>query len=269
MAIKHNDELAISFVIAANDELVLHSNALASPALRDDHQHEVLIQRGFPSASLAYNDAIDKARHDVIVCMHQDIYLPENWVENLQGVVNSLETSGRRWGVLGCYGISLPGAPAGHIFSNGLNRELGSLHSPVPAQSLDEAVLILRKSRGLRFDPQLPYFHLYGADICLQARRSRLENYAISNFCVHNSIAIKRLPTEFWRCAEYLRVKWRNNLPIKTCCVILSPWRITMWMRRARAELNSFRQRRSRHGSNRLTDPGALLANLQPFFCKP
>jgi hypothetical protein len=214
-----------------------------------------LLQRNFPSASLAYNEAIERAQNDLIVCMHQDIYLPEGWVENLQKDVDFLEASGRKWGVLGCYGISLQGAPVGHIFSNGLNRELGGPHPPVPVQSLDEAVLVVRKSIGLRFDLNLPHFHLYGADICLQAKRRGLVNYAMSNFCVHNSIALRTLPAEFWRCAEYLRIKWQHELPLKTSCIILSPGQSTMWIRRTRTELGFLRTRRSRSRTNRLTNP--------------
>jgi hypothetical protein len=252
---KYNAVLPLSFIIAVNDEHVLRNNALTSPAFCNGHGHEVLLQRNFPSASLAYNTAIESARNDLIICMHQDVYLPERWVQKLQKVVNFLEALGRRWGVLGCYGISLQGRPVGHIFSNGLNRELGGSHPPVPVQSLDETVLVLRKSSGLRFDVNLPHFHLYGADICLQARRSGLKNYAMSNFCVHNSIAIKKLPAEFWRCAEYLRVKWQNELPVKTCCVTLPSRRSTMWMTQAHAELSFLHKRKSGGGSNRLDNP--------------
>ena len=266
MTPKHNNETPISFVIAVNDEQVLRTNALASPALRDGHLHEIILQRNFPSASLAYNAAMTNAGNDLIVFMHQDVYLPESWVEALHATVNFLEVSGRNWGVLGCYGISLQGAPAGHLFSNGLNRELGGPYPTLPVQSLDEVILVLRKSSGLRFDPKLPHFHLYGADICLQARQSGRENYVMSNFCVHNSLAIKRLSAEFWQCAEYLRVKWRHVLPVKTCCVTLLPRRSKMWMTRARYEQGFFRTRWRKRKSARLTDPWAPLKNHEHSF---
>jgi hypothetical protein len=170
-----------------------------------------------------------------------------------------LEAAGRRWGVLGCFGISLQGEPAGHIFSNGLNLELGYANAIVPVQSLDEVVLVLRKSSGLRFDARLPYFYFYGTDICLEAKRNGMENYAMSNFCVHNSLPIRSLPAIFWQCAEYLRVKWRNELPVKTCCVTLSPWRHQMWMTRIRYEQRFFRIRWRNRKRDRLPDPSVLI----------
>jgi hypothetical protein len=254
---KSMDSKPISFVVAVNNEKVFRANVLASPIFREGHPHEIIVQRDYPSASLAYNHALAGARHDLIVFMHQDVYLPDAWVDNLHHLIDSLAESERRWGVLGCYGVTLDGVSAGHIFSNGLNRELGRPQSPVQVQSLDESVLILRKSNGLRFDSKLPHFHLYGTDICLEAKRRGFENYAISNYCVHNSLPVQKLPPEFWRCAEYLRVKWQNELPVKTCCAILYPRQSKMWLSRAIFELKFFRKRRGYLVSERLKNPEA------------
>ncbi len=250
---------SITFTIAVNDEQVCRANALASPVFHNGHPHEIMIRRNFASASLAYNNAMDQAHNDLMVFMHQDVYLPEHWDKKLLNVVNSLEAAGRRWGVLGCFGISLQGEPAGHIFSNGLRLELGGPAPIVPVQSLDEVVLVLRKSSGLRFDAKLPYFYFYGTDICLEAKRNGMENYAMSNFCVHNSIPIRRLPAIFWQSAEYLRVKWRHELPVKTCCVTLSPSRGQMWMTRIRYEQAFFRARSRMNKQIRLPDPSVLI----------
>jgi glycosyltransferase involved in cell wall biosynthesis len=251
-------ENSIAFVIAVNNEEVFRANVLASPIFHGDHPHEIIVRRNFPAASLAYNDGLDAARHDLIVFLHQDVYLPCDWVERLRSEIEALEACGRKWGVLGCFGMAMEGMPVGHIYSNGLNRELGGPHPPVPVQSLDEAVLILRKSSGLRFDSELPHFHFYGTDICLQAKRCGLESFAISNYCVHNSLSIRRLPPEFWKCASYLMKKWRDELPIKTCCAVLDSRGGKMWRARVMAELHYFRKRRQT-ASKRLADPSILL----------
>lgn len=58
------------------------------------------------------------------------------------------------------------GRNAGLVWSNGLGREVrGVCEMPAQAISFDEVVLILRKDSGIRFDEQLPGFHLYGTDI--------------------------------------------------------------------------------------------------------
>jgi hypothetical protein len=259
MEMTSQTEKPISFVIAVNNEEVFRTNVLASPIFHEGHSHQLIVKRNYSSASLAYNDAIAEAGHDLMVFMHQDIYLPEGWDKRLQDTVDSLAASGRKWGVLGCYGVALDGGRAGHIFSNGLRRELGSPQPPVPVQSLDESVLILQKSRGVRFDPELPHFHLYGADICLEARRCGLENFAIGNYCVHNSLPVKRLPPEFWQCAQYLRNKWKNELPVMTCCTTIHSRAGEMWLTRAMTELRHFRKRRRFMVSQRMAKPEAVV----------
>lgn len=157
---------SLSFVIAVNDETVFRDNVLASPIFEDRHPHEVRVRRNFPSASLAYNDAIAEASNDILVIMHQDVYLPIGWDVKLACTFDYLRGKGRV-GVLGCYGVSGQGKRVGHVYSNGLRKELGSPQDPVPLLTLDELVLVFQKSTELKFDPLLPHFHLYGTDICL------------------------------------------------------------------------------------------------------
>ena len=256
-------DTAISFVTAANNEKVLAQNLLASPALQDGHQ--LIVQRGYASAGRAYNEAMEKAVHDLVAFVHQDVFLPQGWDRRLLDVVAGLEQRGTRWGALGCYGISLSGGAAGYLYANGLGSLLGSPGAPVEAQSLDEVVLVLRRSGGLRFDPDLPGFHLYGTDICLQARQAGRRCYAIGNFCFHNSLPILGLNADFWGCAEYLRRKWRPSLPVKTPCIVLEPGRLRLWRRRLASRLGLLleRRRRSRR-SSRAGDPATAALALFP-----
>lgn len=265
-------DTAITFVAAVNDEEVFRLNVLASPVFAAGHRHEILARRGYPSAGLAYNDALGLAKNDIVVFLHQDVYLPDKWDERLIGDIEQLESSGCNWGVLGCFGISIEGQPAGHVYSNGLNSELGGACRPVPAQSLDEMVLIFRKSRGLRFDPALRHFHLYGTDICLEAGKRGYRNFVVCNFCVHNSLPVRRLPSEFWRCVSYLVLKWKSRLPVKTCCIMLLPSIFRMQLMRFRLELWFSRKNVSGHPRKRLPRPfevagrsGVPGNSIQPY----
>ena len=74
----------ITFVAAVNKRDILERNFLASPCFRTPHPHQILIQEGFASASNAYNDAIDKSTNDLIVFIHQDVILPEGWLDDLE-----------------------------------------------------------------------------------------------------------------------------------------------------------------------------------------
>lgn len=212
-----------SLVVAVNNEQVLKNTLLASPAIGAGC--ELIVRRGYACAGKAYNSGLAEARNEIVVFAHQDVYLPDTWVADLQHALHTLEANHSRWGVLGCFGVTrdLPRQPHGHCYSTGLRNMLGKPFStPVPAGSLDELLLVVRRSSHLSFDEQLSGFHLYGTDICLEASLRGMNSYIIPAFCVHNSNGIVRLPSEFWRAYFYLRRKWRGALPIATCCTTIS-----------------------------------------------
>jgi hypothetical protein len=218
----------ISFIVTVSDDNVLKQNLLSSPIYRPNCHHEIIIRHGFNSASLAYNDAMDRANNDLMVFLHQDVFLPEGWDEKLFRIIYSLEEEKIPWGVLGSFGITLDGQPAGHLYTNGLGKVLGSSKNPIEVQSLDEVVIVMKKSSGLQFDVFLPGFHLYGTDICFEAKKIGLKCFAISNFCYHNSLPVLRLRSDFWRCAEYIRLKWKSYLPVTTPCITIMPGRMQL-----------------------------------------
>lgn len=223
----------ITFVVPVNDQGVYEKNFLASPIFSQSYGHKILDQRNFQSAAKAYNNAINKTANDLMVFVHQDVWLPENWLNDLKSALKLLEDKDPLWGVIGCYGATRNNESFGHLYSSGLGRVLGaSFKNPKPVQTLDEVVLILRKSSGLRFDESLPHFHLYGTDICMAAANKRLNCYAISAFCIHNSNPHMFLPNEFYQCCEYVRKKWRNSLPIQSPCERISRFNIELYLRR-------------------------------------
>jgi hypothetical protein len=222
----------ITFAVAVNNREILESNFMASPCFVGlDHPHQIVIQEGFSSASEAYNDAIEKSENDLIVFCHQDVLFPREWVLQLQQALTSLETTDPQWGVLGCYGETLNDNGRGYVYSPGRGI-LGTPSEPAQVQTLDEIVLVLRKSSGLRFDKQLPHYHFYGADICMAAASRGMKSYAISAFCIHNSQLNLILPGEFYECYRYFKRKWTKSLPIQTTCVRVTRFNARMYRRR-------------------------------------
>ncbi len=90
---------------------------------------------------------------------------------------------------------------------------------PARVATLDELLLVVRRHAGLRFDPMLGS-HLYGADLCLQARERGLPVVAIGALCHHNSRNVG-LPKEFYQSAVVFARKWEYQLPVATPCVII------------------------------------------------
>src|SRR3954464_2977128 len=181
-----------SLVVAVNDLEVLRNTLLASPSI--DSQCQVLCKSGFVNASKAYNSGFDEALHDIVAFVHQDVFLPDTWTANVAAAISHLSTVDPDWGVLGVFGITAGSKPVttGYCYSTGLKSIIGGPFAlPIKAQSLDELVLIIRRSSGLRFDEALPGFHLYGADLCAAAEAAGMTNYIVPAFCIHNSNGLK------------------------------------------------------------------------------
>ena len=249
-----------ALIAAVNNEQVLQSCLLGSLGVAS--AAEVLLQRRYGSAAQAYNDAISRAQSDILVFAHQDMYFPEGWGERLMGTVEALEREDANWGVLGAWGVTESGGRAGHVYCTAGIRMLGGAFEGVrQIRVLDEVVLIFRKARGLRFDEQLPGFHLYGADLCLEAERRDLKCYAMSAFCIHNSNMYSMLPWEFWKAYLMLRSKWKSRLPILTPCVLItrSCWPMLHWnMERAVSLLTG----RNKPLGKRVENPATLYNEM-------
>jgi hypothetical protein len=254
-----------TFVVAVNNRGVLESNLLSSSCLRDSHVREILTQEGFASASKAYNDGIDRSRNEFIVFVHQDIILPKKWLDQIESSLDYLEHEDPNWGVLGCYGETRDQGARGHVYSSGLGIIGEPFGHPVAIQSLDEIVLILRKSSGLRFDDNLPHFHLYGTDICLRAELSGRKSYAIPAFCTHNTNQNFVLPKEFYECYRYIKRAWKSHLPIQTSCIRITKLNLPMYKRRMR-EIYHRSLRQENSGGMRARDVRRLVEEVNAML---
>ena len=221
-----------TFAAAVNSRSVLEENLLASPCLAEGRAHQVLLQEGFASAAAAYNEAIDKSENDLIVFVHQDMILPGDWLGQIESALVYLEEKDPNWGVLGCYGKTQANEGHGYVFQSGPGFIGAPFELPERVQTLDEIVLILRKSSGLRFDESLSHYHLYGTDICLRAEQSGRRNYSVPAFCVHNTNQNYILPKEFYECYWQMRRVWKNKLPIQASCIRITKWNVPVYKRR-------------------------------------
>jgi len=204
----------ITFIIPVGDDRVFEQCIAASPLLQDG-RFEVLAQRGYPSASAAFNAGIDRARSDVLVFCHQDILFPARWDQVFLDSLSCLRGMERNVGVVGCLGITNDGVVAGHVYRH--DREL-LLPTPLPhlVRTLDEMLICFHRATGLRFDENLPSFFYYAVDICLQAEKKGLVNFVVDAPCFHQAKNRVGLPYDFYRAQNYMVRKWRERLPVHT-----------------------------------------------------
>lgn len=213
----------LTFAVCVSDEAMLQANLLASPCLGAKSPHQVLLFRGCGSAAEGLNAALAVGRHRVVVCVHQDVYLPRGWVRRFWRSWREAEAQFGKVGVAGVYGVALrEGAEvrAGHVVDR--DRLLWQTPAlPAAVDTLDELLLAIPRESGLRLDPALG-FHLYGADVCLEARKRNLAAVTLEALCLHNSRSVA-LPPEFEASSRVLIRKWSAALPVATACAVIGP----------------------------------------------
>ena len=250
-----------SVISAVNDEKVLEQCLLRSPDFQIQNFGEILLPRGFHNAADAYNPAISQAKGEVLVFVHQDVYLPAGWFQQVEAAINHLALTDPDWGVLGVYGVTSAGEFRGHLYCNANQCQLGRpIKEAVEVGTLDEVILIVRKASGLQFDGRLRGFICAGTDLCLTARQRSLKIYVIPGFCIHNANSYGMFPRSFWDGYLYLRRKWKSCLPVKTPCIEIkrsfwpvlrsTVWRFC-WLKGKRIKL-----------ARRVDDPAKLYAQL-------
>ena len=245
-----------TLVSAVNDDSVFESCLCRSPDLTEGL--DLIVQRGSATAASAYNDALDRAACDVVVFAHQDLFLPPGWRLCFEKALDRLAQRDPNWGVLGLFGVTRSSEWLGWVYSAGLRHVLGgSFEAPEEVRTLDEVLLVVRKSSGLRFDECVPGFHLYGTDLCLEAEKRGLRNYVVPCFAIHNSNGIKELPATFWKAYRYVQRKWRACLPVQSPCanVTRRPFPRARHLFRALIDPNGRRQ-----------TVGSRLANPAAFY---
>jgi SAM-dependent methyltransferase len=209
----------ITFVVCVSNDDVLRANLLASPDLGVGTIHQVILIHKCPSAADGLNFGLAQAQHEIVVAIHQDVYLPRGWCRRFIRQWNEAINQFGRIGVAGLYGVmgcSTQARRAGCVIDR--TRLLWeSEQLPVTADSLDELLLALPRDTTIRFDPRLG-FHMYGTDACLTAHKHGLANVVLYAPCLHNS-ASETLPPEFAKSVAIFADKWRNELPIVTPCV--------------------------------------------------
>jgi hypothetical protein len=220
---------SFSFVACVSEQNVLRANLMRSPCLAPGTSHELITVPNPSSAGAGLNEGLEQADRDWVICVHQDVWLPAGWDQCVADQLRQAEDRFGRVGVAGVYGVSdvvssadatqQPTARAiGWVVDRGHElRSGGAL--PARVANLDELLLIIRRRSALSFDPQLG-FHLYGADICLQARDRGLAVVALGALCHHNSRTTE-LPPSFAKSVEIFARKWHTRLPIITTCALI------------------------------------------------
>jgi hypothetical protein len=75
----HALDRQLSFVTCVSQLPTLKRHLRASPSFGAGSPHELIVVQKCPSAAHGLNLGIERANHDWLVCVHQDVVLPGGW----------------------------------------------------------------------------------------------------------------------------------------------------------------------------------------------
>ena len=237
----------ITFIVAVDDPAELRRHVLVSPCYQHGKHQWLFVEnrgnRAYGSISQLYADAAQRAKHDLRFHVHQDVLFPPDWEERLFAALRELDSRDPSWGVIGAAGRAPETADGAEPPNVGHWSDPHRYHKPPKAglpmnvQILDELWLGYRASSGLAFDPGLPGFHCYGADLCLAARDAGRKSYVIDAPVIHKLVLpdgtlietsdqshkiegrrTAAFRADFLRSADYVARKWTAYLPFRSTC---------------------------------------------------
>jgi hypothetical protein len=183
----------ISFVTIhfSND---LEHNLLRSECVQEPFNQLVVVDNRFnifhENLGRAVNSGMEQAIHDLVAVIHEDVLLPKHWQEHFSRSIDALESSGRKWGLLGSVGwIENPTTRAVELVGHWSDpyRYQNTLKNDCykKVERIDEQIMVLRRSSGVRLDPNLPTIHNIGKDMPLNMAQKGLSTYVINAPTIH------------------------------------------------------------------------------------
>jgi hypothetical protein len=193
------DARKLSVAAITHDRAILERDLLRSDILQS-HRHDLTIVENARSAAAGLNECLRRAKRDIVVLVHHDVYLLPAFETQLEYALRSVEERDPDWGVIGVAGARLrDGILSYHgcLFDGTVPQRWGyPWKLPIEVDTLDELLLVVRRSAQLEFDETIPGFHGYAAQISLAAKRKNLRTYAVLADCEHHSKSSGWTPDE-------------------------------------------------------------------------
>lgn len=205
-------------VVPVNDDDILKQNLLRSPDIQEGTLAYDII-RGASNAGQAFNSAIERhgKLYRWLLFVHQDVYLPLGFVKRFIARADNIRTAHDDIAVIGLFGCSQDGDYFGKVWCSANAKELsGGTWRGESITSLDEYCFALHTADNLRFDEELPSFHLFGTDIVKIAEHSGKRTAVATIPVIHNSRPVVSISGAYSEAWQYMRQKYRNQLPIPT-----------------------------------------------------
>ena len=135
--------------------------------------------------SQAINAGIARATHDIVAIVHEDVVLPPGWQQRFEESLAELERYDPHWGLLGSAGWDHESQLIGHWSDPHQYSNTFTDRPFEPVRNIDEQLMILRTSTGVRLDDELPSIHNVGRDLASTLRARGLQTYVVDAPTIH------------------------------------------------------------------------------------
>lgn len=188
LAGRHAATRPISFVTVHFSGDLAH-NLLLSECVRDPANQLVVVDNRHnlvhDTLGAALEFGIGQARHDLVVLVHEDVFLQPGWQPATERALAALERHDPDWAFAGAAGWRADGTMRGHWSDphGYFDRLDGAAFAEV--EHVDEHLILLSRRRRIVLDAALPSIHNIGSDLARQARARRRRIYVVDAPTIH------------------------------------------------------------------------------------
>ena len=168
-----------------------------------------------------------RGQSEYIALVHDDVWLPEGWADEVLEQIAVVESRDCEWGVLGVAGARWDAQLGQKIYEGNLKDRIypytGESALPCRVDTLDEVCLIFRNDGETRLNDQYTSHHLYGAELCLRLGRAGAWSWAIDASLEHRGTNSRDdvKDREFYFNAGQLWREYGDQGPIATNCTTI------------------------------------------------
>lgn len=167
------------------------------------------------------NRALAEARGRYVVLCHQDVRFDRDGRAALEARLDELNAHDPNWAIASNAGGVAPGRLAVRI-TDPHGSDQGDGPFPQRVETVDENFIVVRREARVGFSRELTGYHLYGADLCLNAAVAGHTAYVIDYHLTHLSGGNK--DASFAAAAGALAQKWSRAFRprwLQTTCTLL------------------------------------------------
>jgi len=224
--IKYEKFFSICTLVANKAEYELLLLSAKNAGFTNDNSEFLYINNSETNKFNAFdglNQFLNKAKGKYVILVHQDVEFKFDNVDILINRIDEMNEIDPKWAVLGNtgYHINNMNKQYTRITDPGHNNQKdGSFPSEVSC--VDENIMIVKNDLNLMTSNNIGHFHLYGADLCLQATMQGYHNYVIDFHILHKSGGFPN--QSFYDTKNRLISQYENSSKVKflrTPCTVL------------------------------------------------